>query len=123
VSAHPPWWANFWFAGHKCGSVLTAFLVAAALCAVMLRRDRLVGWCLAAFATPVVFHGFVTKVALGYYWVMWTPMLLILAALGCAEVIRRAARLARPPLPVAIAAGVVVLAIPAAESVAASWSQ
>lgn len=120
VSAHPPWWANFWFAGHNYGSVLSVFLMVAALCAVVLRRDRIVGWCLAGFAAPVVFHCFIANVALGYYWVMWTPMVLILAALGSAEVISRAARLTRPAIPVAILAGVAVLAVPAAESVAAS---
>lgn len=124
VSPHPPWWANFWFAGHNYGSVLSVFLVAAALCAVVLRRDRIVGWCLAAFAVPVVFHCFIANVALGYYWVMWTPMVLILAALGGAEIIRRAARLAAArravPVAVAVLAGLAVLAVPAAEAVAAS---
>lgn len=117
VSADPPWWANFWFAGHNYGSVLTVFLVTAALCAVVLRRDLLVWWCVAALAAPVVFHGFIANVALGYYWVMWTPMFLILAALGSAEVIRRAVRVPRLAIPIALVTGAAVLAIPAAESV------
>jgi 4-amino-4-deoxy-L-arabinose transferase-like glycosyltransferase len=91
VSSSPPWWANLWFAGHNFGPVLTVFLVVAALCAVVLRRDVLVGWCLAALAAPFVFHCFIASVALGYYWVMWTPLFLVLAALGAAEVIRRIA--------------------------------
>ena len=91
VSSSPPWWANLWFAGHNFGPVLTVFLVVAALCAVVLRRDLLVGWCLAALAAPFVFHCFIASVALGYYWVMWTPLFLVLAALGAAEVIRRIA--------------------------------
>jgi hypothetical protein len=52
-------------------------------------------------------------VALGFYWVMWTPMLLVLAALGAAELVRRAARWA---VPVAVVVAVAVLAVPAAAS-------
>lgn len=120
VSSTTPWWTNFWFAGHDYGPVLSGFLVVAVLCAVVLRRDRLVAWCVAAMAGPIIFHCFLANVALGYYWVMWTPMVLVLAALGCAEVIRRAGRLARPALPVAIITGIAVLAVPATESVAES---
>jgi hypothetical protein len=125
VSSSPPWWANLWFAGHGFGSLLTVFLVVAALCAVVLRRDQLAGWCLAALAAPFVFHCFIANVALGYYWVMWTPMFLVLAALGAAEVIRRAAgaartrtpRAARFAVPVALVAGAAVLAVPVGESI------
>ena len=123
VSTKPPWWANFWFAGHNYGSVLTVFIVVAVLCALVLRRDRLVGWLVAAMAGPIVFHCFVANVALGYYWVMWTPMVLILAALGAAEVIRRVARLTAATgraVPIAVLTGLAVLGVPATESVAES---
>jgi 4-amino-4-deoxy-L-arabinose transferase-like glycosyltransferase len=125
VSAFPPWWANFWFAGHNYGSYLSAFIVVGALCAVVLRRDRLVAWCVAAMAGPIIFHCFLANVALGYYWVMWTPMLLVLAALGSVEVIRRVAAAVsslRPAVPIAILAGVAVLGIPATESVWESYT-
>jgi 4-amino-4-deoxy-L-arabinose transferase-like glycosyltransferase len=117
VTADPPWWTNFWFAGHNYGSVLTVFLVTAALCAVVLRRDLLVWWCLAALSAPFVFHCFIANVTLGYYWVMWTPMFLVLAALGAAEVIRRAATAPRLTIPIALVAGAVVLAVPVGESI------
>jgi 4-amino-4-deoxy-L-arabinose transferase-like glycosyltransferase len=124
VTAHPPWWTNLWFAGHAYGSVLTVFLVAAALCAVVLRRDRLVAWCLTALAGPFVFHCFIAHVALSYYWVMWTPFFLTLSALGVAEVVRRvpllAAGNARIATPLAILTGVAVLAVPLTESFAES---
>jgi 4-amino-4-deoxy-L-arabinose transferase-like glycosyltransferase len=120
VTAFPPWWANFWFAGHSYGSVLSGFLIVSVLCAVVLRRDRLVAWCVAAMAGPIIFQCFIANVALGYYWVMWTPMVLVLSALGAAEVIRRVASLARPAVPIAILTGIAVLAIPVTESVAQS---
>jgi len=125
VSAFPPWWANFWFAGHNYGSVLSGFLIVAVLCAVVLRRDRLVAWCVAAMVCPIIFHCFIANVALGFYLILWTPMILILAALGAAEVIGRVPRLvraARPAVPIAILTGIAVLAIPATESVWESYT-
>jgi 4-amino-4-deoxy-L-arabinose transferase-like glycosyltransferase len=125
VSAFPPWWANFWFAGHNYGSVLSGFLIVSVLCAVVLRRDRLVAWCVAAMVAPIVFHCFIANVALGFYWVLWTPMVLVLSALGAAEAIRRIAglvRSVRPAVPIAILAGVAVLSIPATESVWESYT-
>ena len=121
VTDRPPWWANLWFAGHAYGSVLTCFIVIAALCAVALRRDALVGWCSASLAAPFGFHCFVAHVALGFYWVLWTPMVLVLAALGACEVIRAVtARLRRFQRPVAASVAMAVLVIPVVESVGGS---
>ena len=122
VTSMPPWWANLWFAGHSYGSLLTGFLVAAAVLAVVLRRDLLVGWCAAALAVPFVFHCFIAHVALGYYWVMWTPMFLALAGIGAGEVVKLITRAARSlsislVLPVAVLASAAVLAIPVGESI------
>ena len=78
---------------------------------------------LSVVVAPIVFHCFLANVALSYYWVMWTPMVLILAALGSAAVITRVthmARTARPAVPIAILTGIAVLAIPATETVAES---
>ena len=121
VTTRPPWWANLWFAGHGYGSLLTCVILGAAACAVVVRRDLLVAWCLAAVAAPFVFHCFVAHVALSYYWVMWTPMVLALAALGVREVIRGAgARAMRFRGPVAVVAAVAVLVVPVVDSVADS---
>ena len=122
VSSKPPWWANLWFAGHNYGSVLTVFLLACVLCALVLRRDRLVGWCVAALAAPLVFHCFIAHVTLGYYWAMWTPMFIVLAGLGAIAAIRRAVAAAtsaspRLAVPVALVVGVAVLAVPVGESI------
>lgn len=117
VTSRPPWWANLWFAGHGYGSVLSGFIVVAALCAVVLRRDLLVGWCAASLAAPFVFHCFIAHVALSFYWVMWTPMVLVLAALGVCEVVGRAARVRRWPVPLAAATAVALLLVPELEGV------
>ncbi|HEU5427427.1 MAG TPA: phospholipid carrier-dependent glycosyltransferase [Actinocrinis sp.] len=122
VSMNPPWWANLWFAGHDYGALPTAFLVTGTLCALALRRDLLTWWCVAALTAPFVFHCFIANVALGYYWVMWAPLFLVLAAVGAAEVIRRvaAASPVRLTVPIALVAGVTVLAIPGGAAVAQS---
>lgn len=93
VATRPPWWTNLWYAGHGYGAALTAFIVCAALYAVAARRDLLAGWCVAALAVPFVFHCFVAHVVLGYYWVMWSPLVLTLAALGVSDIVGRAARI------------------------------
>ena len=117
VSLFPPWWANLWYAGHNYGSTLTGFLVAAALCAVVLRRDLLVGWCVAALVAPFVFHCFIARVAQSGYWVMWTPMFLTLAAIGAAEVVKLALRAPRMAIPTALATGAAVLVVPLGSSI------
>lgn len=91
VSMMAPWWVNFWFLGHGYGPWLTFVLAAGAMSAVAIRRDRLVSWCVAGLAAPVLFHCFMVNVALGYYWVMWTPLFLVLAALGIAAVAEKVA--------------------------------
>lgn len=129
VTARPPWWANPWFAGHGYGPVLTCFVLGAALYAPAVRRDLPAGWCLAAVTAPFVFHCFVAHVALGYYWVMWTPMLLALAALGGCELMSRVVRAVsadrdswavRSRVPLVAGSAVAVLAVPVVESAAES---
>lgn len=129
VTARPPWWANLWFAGHGYGSALTCVVLGAAACAVAVRRDLVTGWCLAAVAAPFVFHCFVAHVALGYYWVMWTPMFLALAALGGCELVGGVARAASADRgsrvmglrgPLVAGSALAVLAVPVVDSVAES---
>ena len=120
VTSRPPWWANLWFAGHAYGPVLTCFIVVAALCAVVLRRDLLVGWCAASLVAPFVFHCFVAHVALSFYWAMWTPMVLVLAALGICELVGRVARLQRTQTFFAVATGIALVLVPVVEGVADS---
>jgi hypothetical protein len=87
VTQHPPWWAFLWFVQHGIGVLVSVVCVAAALAAIALRRDRLVVWCVAALAGPLVFHMAIAPVVLGYYWVMWMPMFLALVALGVGELL------------------------------------
>jgi 4-amino-4-deoxy-L-arabinose transferase-like glycosyltransferase len=111
VTWHPPWWANLWFAGHGMGAAVTIVVLAFAAVACALRRDRLVGFCLAALVGPVIFHCFIAGVALSFYWTLWMPPLLVLSALGVTESVRR---LQATSLPRAVqVAPVAVLLVPA----------
>ncbi|WP_158628171.1 ArnT family glycosyltransferase [Actinomadura harenae] len=89
VTAHPPWWTNLWFAGHGLGPVVVGVLAIGWVSALILRRDRLVGWCAAALVAPVLFHCFLARVTLGFYWAMWLPPTIALAALGLAALAQR----------------------------------
>jgi 4-amino-4-deoxy-L-arabinose transferase-like glycosyltransferase len=93
VSFHPPAWAFLWFVQHGLGGVVTVFCLICVAAAVGLRRDRLVLWCVAALAGPLIFHMAVAGVILSFYWVMWMPAFVALVALGAAELVR----LARSP--------------------------
>ena len=90
VALHPPGWAFLWFAKAGLGTVLTVFCLACAVAAVVLRRDRLVLWCVAALVGPLIFHMAIARIVLSFYWAMWMPAFLALVALGVAELIRRA---------------------------------
>jgi 4-amino-4-deoxy-L-arabinose transferase-like glycosyltransferase len=89
IAIHPPWWANFWFAGHALGSGISCVVITGTAAAVILRRDPIVRWLATALAGPIVFHCFYAGVALPYYWTLWLPLALALAALGFDEIARR----------------------------------
>ena len=108
VSWHPPWWANLWFAAHSMGAGVTIFVLASVALACVLRRDRLVGFCLAALAGPVIFHCFIARVAQPHYWTLWGPPLFALAAIGAGEAARRLRAMA---LPAPLKVGAVALAL------------
>ncbi|HVX18597.1 MAG TPA: hypothetical protein VHA73_11250 [Acidimicrobiales bacterium] len=116
VTLHQPWWTNFWFAEHGLGRGLTIFLLAAAVVAVVLRRDLLVAWCLAALVGPIVFHCLISTVTLPFYWTLWVLPLLALAALGIDAVIG-VLRSWRPAAWLTAGAAVLLLAVPAAACV------
>jgi 4-amino-4-deoxy-L-arabinose transferase-like glycosyltransferase len=82
VVDHPPGWAFLWFAGHGLGVVVSLFCLVAVVAAILLRRDRIVLWCVAALAGPLIFHIVIARVVLSFYWVMWMPAFLALVALG-----------------------------------------
>ncbi|MBV9823762.1 MAG: phospholipid carrier-dependent glycosyltransferase [Actinobacteria bacterium] len=93
LSVHPPWWATFWFAGRGIGAVLSWAIPLTVLAAVLLRRDRLTAWLVAALAAPVVFHCWLARVVQSSYWQLWLPAAVALSALGCWELARRARRI------------------------------
>ncbi len=119
VSAKPPWWANLWFAGQGFGATLITVLALSALAAVLLRRDVLVAWLLAALAAPVIFHLFVATVVLPFYWALWTPAFLALSALGVQETVACLRTSSHRLIP--LAAAVLLLATPLISAVAESW--
>lgn len=96
VTATPPWWANFWFAGQGVGSILSWVLPLTAVAAVVLRRDRLTGWLLASLAAPLVFHVLVAGVTLPFYWTLWMPAVVGLSAIGVGELVQLARRARMP---------------------------
>jgi 4-amino-4-deoxy-L-arabinose transferase-like glycosyltransferase len=118
VSAIPPWWTNLWFAGSGLGATLMTVLALTALAAVLLCRDVLVAWLLAALAAPLVFHLFVATVMLNYYWTLWTPAFLTLSALGVQATVARFRTASHPIVPVVVAA--LLLATPFSSAVAES---
>jgi 4-amino-4-deoxy-L-arabinose transferase-like glycosyltransferase len=105
----PPWWANFWFAGHTVGAAATALLLATCGVAVYgVMTDRVVQWLLASLVGPVIFFCFLTTIALPYYWTLWAPAYYSLAAIGTVKLCTLALR-AEWRRPIALAAGVTVL--------------
>ncbi|MGB9376377.1 MAG: hypothetical protein WCB04_02580, partial [Mycobacteriales bacterium] len=95
MMSHPQWWANFDFAARGLGAALSWALVLSVLAAIVLRRDRLVGWCAASLVAPLIFHLFLAGVVLDFYWVLWMPAVVVLSAIGIWELLGRA-RSARP---------------------------
>ena len=108
VTAHPEWWANLWFAGKGLGMALSWVLVVTALLAVVLRHDRLVGWCVAALVGPFVFHCLLAGVVLPFYWVMWMPALIALSALGIGAIASLGKRASSVPQKVVVRLAVAV---------------
>jgi 4-amino-4-deoxy-L-arabinose transferase-like glycosyltransferase len=82
IDIHPPWWANFWFAGHSLGPALSFALVATAVLGALLRRDTLTAWLATSMFGPIVFHCFYAGVSLPHYWTLWTPAVIALSATG-----------------------------------------
>jgi hypothetical protein len=118
VSAEPPWWANFWFAGYGIGVLASIALFIAALVAVALVRQRPTWTLASALAAPVLFHTVLARVTLPFYWTMWLPAFLGLAAIGWTELVRVATTAtARTRWRLAAAAFAVVLSAPIVWSV------
>lgn len=86
----PAWWANLWWAGRGLGAMVVVATLVGVASALILRHDRLVAWCVAALVGPMGFHLFIARVALPFYYVMWLPFYLTLAAIGIGELGHRA---------------------------------
>jgi 4-amino-4-deoxy-L-arabinose transferase-like glycosyltransferase len=95
-TAMPPWWANLWFNEQAYGLLLSATLLAAVVAALVLRRDALAAWVAGGLAAFLAFYCVVSNVALPFYFDAWQPEVIMLAALGTAEVVRRARAVTLP---------------------------
>jgi 4-amino-4-deoxy-L-arabinose transferase-like glycosyltransferase len=82
MDIHPPWWANFWFAGHSLGPSLSFALLTTAAIGALLRRDAVIAWLVTSMIGPIVFHCFYAGVSLPHYWTLWTPAVIALSATG-----------------------------------------
>jgi hypothetical protein len=87
ITNHPPGWAFLWFAQHGLGAVVSVLCLVCVGAAILLRRDRLVLWCVAALIGPLTFHIAIARVVLSFYWVMWMPAFLALVAIGVGELV------------------------------------
>ncbi|CAM5418319.1 ArnT family glycosyltransferase [Leifsonia shinshuensis] len=90
ATAHPPWWANLYFAWHGFGPVTAVVLVAGTLAAFFDRERRwLVVYLTVALAPLVIFYLFVARNALPSYYYAWAWALCCLAGIGVAWLLRR----------------------------------
>lgn len=106
----PPWWTNFWFAGHgMTASVTTGLLVLVAAALVLRWREPLLHWSLAALVLPIVVHAFLVPIMLPYYYVLWQAPFFVVAALGAQGLVQRAERVRA----LAVLVGLACLAAPA----------
>ncbi|MFP3464923.1 ArnT family glycosyltransferase [Leifsonia sp. SIMBA_070] len=94
ATAHPPWWANFYFAWKGFGRLTVAVFVIGGFAALFDRRNRvLVVYLLLALAPLMIFYLFIAKNALPSYYYAWSWALCLLAGIGCVWLLRpRASR-------------------------------
>lgn len=90
ATAHPPWWANLYFAWHGFGAATAIVLVAGTLAAFLDRKRRwLVVYLGVALAGMAVFYLFVARNALPSYYYGWGWALSCLAGIGVTWLLRR----------------------------------
>lgn len=121
ITRHSPWWANLWYQWQGTGTLACVVLGAGVLAAVLLRPGRLVLWVAITIVPALAFYLGYSDVALGEYYVIWMPGLIVLAALGTARLgslgtVWRGRGVGRHgravlPAPVRIAGGVVAGAL------------
>ena len=113
VFARAPWWAYGWWQWRSVGTLAVVALVAAAAAGVVLSPRRwIVGVLAASILWPLAYLSLVARFGLAHYLHLWQPMLVLLAAVGAAELARRGsgARLCAAALAVALSvAGVQTL--------------
>lgn len=83
----PPWWAHLWWQWQFYGTLATLSL-GAAIVIVLLRRNQLGFYLLAAVLVPFLFLSFYVDFKLFPYFYAWQPPLILLLALAAGELAR-----------------------------------
>jgi 4-amino-4-deoxy-L-arabinose transferase-like glycosyltransferase len=100
-----PWWAYGWWQWRSVGSVaLLALALAGVAGALLSPRRWVVGLLGASLLWPLAYLSLAAGFGLPHYLHLWQPVLVLLAAVGLAE-------LARRPGPARLGAGVLVVAL------------
>ena len=125
ITRHPAWWANFWFAQRGMGTTFSLALVGLVVIALVWRRDRITRWLTSALLPAIFFLCFVEGMTLPYYWVMWAPLVVLLAMLGAAELVTRARRshgASRRALSLVAVVAALALITPCVTQLTRTWS-
>jgi len=108
VFARAPWWAYGWWQWRSVGTVALVALIAGAGAAVALSPSRwVVGVLGASVLWPLAYLSLVTGFGLPHYLHLWQPMLVLLAAVGITELVRRRGGARLGGVAIAVALGVV----------------
>lgn len=89
IYTHAPWWANLWFLGQGATLPVLVVLLVGLLAAVTVRPGRLVVYLGTALACLAVFYLGIAKIALSTYYFPFLPLLVLLSAIGYAQLARR----------------------------------
>ncbi|OJX72457.1 glycosyltransferase family 39 protein [Leifsonia sp. 71-9] len=89
ATAHPPWWANLYFAWKGVGPVAVVVFAIGTVAALFDRRHRfLVAYLALALALLVIFYLFIAKNALPSYYYAWMWAICLLAGIGVVWLLR-----------------------------------
>ncbi|WP_420367113.1 ArnT family glycosyltransferase [Curtobacterium sp. L1-20] len=87
--AHSPWWGNLWFLEQGATLPVLVVLAIGVLAAALVYPGRLVAFLGLALACLSVFYLGVAKIALSTYYFPFLPLLVLLSAIGYAQLARR----------------------------------
>lgn len=119
VVAHPPWWTTLYFAYMGLGVAVAVLVVVAIAAAARSPARVLTVYVAANLALLMAFYLVVAKIALPYYYYVWTWALFVLAAIGVHGLWqRRGVRSFASVIAVVLTAGLLGAGIPESRAVA-----